>query len=242
MCLIVFAYKLHPKHPFILLANRDEFYNRPTESVHYWADAPDIYAGKDLVGGGTWLGITRGGRFAAVTNYREVGAERGTFSRGNLVSDFLKSSASVDDYLENVKSDSTKFSGFNLLVGTFSKETSELGYFSNREGEIKILDAGIYGLSNHLLDTPWQKVSKAKSDLSEILASNREIQTEQFFTLLQNKTPAPEKDLPNTGVGVEYEKILSPIFIETHVYGTRCSSVVLFENTNGLTLNERIFH
>ena len=242
MCLIVFAYKLHPKYPFLLLANRDEFYNRPTESVHYWTDAPDIYAGRDLVGGGTWLGITHSGRFAAVTNYREVGAKRGTFSRGNLVSDFLKSNASVDDYLENVKSDSTKFSGFNLLVGTFSEEASELGYFSNREGEIKILDAGIYGLSNHLLDTPWQKVSKAKSDLSAILASNREIQTEQFFTILQNKTPAREQDLPDTGVGVEYEKILSPIFIETPVYGTRCSSVVLYDEANGLTLTERTFH
>lgn len=242
MCLIVFAYNLHSKYPFLLLANRDEFYNRPTESVHYWTDAPEIYAGRDLVGDGTWLGITRGGRFAAVTNYREVGAKRGTFSRGNLVSDFLKSGASVTDYLENVKSDSTKFSGFNLLVGTFSEETSELGYFSNREGKIKILDAGIYGLSNHLLDTPWQKVSKAKSDLSAILASNRVIQTEHFFTLLQDKTPAREQDLPDTGVGVEYEKILSPIFIETPVYGTRCSSVVLYDETNGLTLTERTFH
>ena len=193
MCLIVFAYQQNPKYPLILLANRDEFYNRPTESVHYWTDAPDIYAGRDLVGGGTWLGITRGGRFAAVTNYREVGAERGTFSRGNLVSDFLKSGASVDDYLENVKSDSTKFSGFNLLVGTFSEETNKLGYFSNREREIKIPDAGIYGLSNHLLDTPWQKVSKAKSDLSAILTNNQEIQTEQFFTLLQDKTPARQQ-------------------------------------------------
>ena len=242
MCLIVFAFQQHPKYPLILLANRDEFYNRPTESVHYWEDAPDIYAGKDLVGGGTWLGITHAGRFAAVTNYREAGAERGTFSRGNLVSDFLKNTASITDYLESVKSDSTKFSGFNLLAGAFSEENSELGYFSNRDREIKILDAGIYGLSNHLLDTPWQKVRKAKADLSEILTNNQEIKTEQFFTLLQDKTPAPEQDLPDTGVGLEYEKTLSPIFIETPVYGTRCSSVVLYEETAGLTLTERTFH
>lgn len=242
MCLIVFAYQQNPKYPLILLANRDEFYNRPTKSVHYWADAPDVYAGKDLVGGGTWLGITRAGRFAAVTNYREIGAQRGTFSRGNLVSDFLKNSESVADYLESVKSDSTKFSGFNLFVGAFSEKTSELGYFSNRDREIKILDAGIYGLSNHLLDTPWQKVRKAKADFSEILSINQEIQTEQFFTLLQDKTPAPEQDLPDTGVGLEYEKILSPIFIETPVYGTRCSSVVLYDETAGLTLTERTFH
>ena len=241
MCLIVFAYRKNPQYPLILLANRDEFYNRPTESLHYWKDAPDVYAGKDLVGGGTWLGITRGGRFAAVTNYREAGAQRGTFSRGNLVSDFLKNSESVADYLESVKADSTKFSGFNLLVGTFSEETSELGYFSNRDEEIKILDAGIYGLSNHLLDTPWQKVRKAKADLSEILAINQKAQTEQFFTLLQDKTPAPEQDLPDTGVGLELEKILSPMFIETPVYGTRCSSVVLYDEIAGLTLTERTF-
>lgn len=242
MCLIVFAYQQHPKYPLILLANRDEFFNRPTKSVHYWEDAPDVYAGKDLVGGGTWLGITRTGRFAAVTNYRQVGAERGTFSRGNLVSDFLKNSWSVADYLESVKADATMFSGFNLLVGSFSKENSELGYFSNREREIKILGAGTYGLSNHLLDSPWQKVKKAKADLSEILANNQEIQTEQFFTLLQNKTPAPEQDLPDTGIGLELEKTLSPIFIETPVYGTRCSSLVIFEKDAELTLTEKVFH
>ncbi len=242
MCLIVFAYKLHPKYPLILLANRDEFYNRPTKSVHYWEDEPDVYAGKDLVGGGTWLGITRTGRFAAVTNYREVGAERGTFSRGDLVIDFLKNTISTRDYLESVKSDSTKFSGFNLLVGTFSKENSEFGYFSNRGMEIKILDTGIYGLSNHLLDTPWQKVTKAKDDLSEILARNEEIQSERFFTVLQDKTQASEHALPDTGVGLELEKTLSSIFIETPVYGTRCSSVVLYEDIAGLTLAERVYY
>lgn len=242
MCLIVFAYRQHPKYPLILLANRDEFYERPAESVHYWEDSPDIYAGRDLVGGGTWLGITHTGRFAAVTNFREVGAKRGTFSRGNLVSDFLKNSLSVTDYLESVKSDSTKFSGFNLLVGTFSETNNELGYFSNREGKIKIFDAGIYGLSNHLLDTPWQKVRKSKTALAEILQNNREIETENLFSLLQDKTPAPEQDLPDTGVGVELEKTLSPIFIETPVYGTRCSSLVLYEETGELTLTERTFH
>lgn len=242
MCLIVFAYQQHPKYPLILLANRDEFFNRPTKSVHYWEDAPDIYAGRDMVGGGTWLGITRTGRFAAVTNYREAGAERGTFSRGSLVSDFLKNNLSVADYLESLKTNATRFSGFNLLVGTFSNEKTEFGYFSNREREIKILGEGIYGLSNHLLDSPWHKVKKAKADLSEILANNQEIQTEQFFSLLQSKTPAPEQDLPDTGIGLELEKILSPIFIETPVYGTRCSSVVVFEKNAELALTEQVFH
>ena len=213
MCLIVFAYKLHPKYPFLLLANRDEFYNRPTESLHYWTDAPDIYAGRDLVGGGTWLGITHSGRFAAVTNYREVGAKRGTFSRGNLVSDFLKSNASVDDYLESVKSDSTKFSGFNLLVGTFSEETSELGYFSNREEKIKILDAGIYGLSNHLLDTPWQKVSKAKSDLSAIFC--------RVLLPLSGAKRIP--NVPPTAAPIRNAPIIFPVLFEFSIlFGFNC--------------------
>lgn len=242
MCLIVFAYQQHPKYPLILLANRDEFFDRPTKSVHYWEDAPDVYAGKDLVGGGTWLGITRTGRFAAVTNYREVGAKRGILSRGHLVSDFLKTNLPAADYLETVKADAAKFSGFNLLAGTFYNENSELGYYSNREREIKMLGAGIYGLSNHLLDSPWQKVKKAKADLSKLLAKNQEIRTEQFFTLLKNKTPAPEQDLPDTGIGLELEKTLSPIFIETPVYGTRCSSVVVFEKDGELTLTEQVFH
>ncbi len=241
MCLIVFAFKKHPKFPLILLANRDEFYERPTKSAHFWEDAPQVFAGRDLVFGGTWLGITKNGRFAALTNFRQPKGKTGTISRGNLVSDFLKGNETVSEYLKKVELNSENYSGFNLLAGIFTQNYSEFGYYSNRgEGLIKNLDAGIYGLSNSLLDTPWQKVKSAKSGLSKIISSD--FDKESSFKLLQDRTLAKDEDLPDTGIGLEREKILSPIFIETPIYGTRCSSVVLFKDGNNLTLNERVFY
>lgn len=238
MCLIVFAYKKHPKFPLILLANRDEFYDRPTKSAHFWEDFPEIYAGRDEVFGGTWLGITKNGRFSALTNFRQAAQNKGEISRGNLVSDFLKTNESVSEYLENVRKTSENYSGFNLLTGIFTDEFCELGYLSNRgDGEIKLLDAGIYGLSNHLLDTNWKKVERTKSGLTEIISNN--FSDEDLFNLLQDKTLAEDKDLPNTGIGIERERILSPVFIETPVYGTRSSAIVLFEKD--LSLKECVY-
>jgi uncharacterized protein with NRDE domain len=241
MCLIVFAYKRHQKFPLILLANRDEFYERPTQAAHFWEDAPQVFAGRDLVFGGTWLGITKNGRFAALTNFRQPTQKTGKISRGNLVSDFLKGNKTVLEYLENVKNTAENYSGFNLLAGVFTENESTFGYFSNRnDGEIKILGSGIYGLSNSLLDTPWQKVERAKSGLFEI--TSRDFREEDLFKLLEDRTFAKDEDLPDTGIGLEREKILSPIFIETPIYGTRCSSLVLYENGKTLTLDERVFH
>ncbi|HVE56645.1 MAG TPA: NRDE family protein [Pyrinomonadaceae bacterium] len=241
MCVIFFAYQQHSEYPLILLANRDEFYERPTAEAHFWQDAPNLYAGRDLVHGGTWLGITKSGRFAAVTNYRDPNAPKGKFSRGDLVSDFLRNDNSVEDYLKKIQENAADFSGFNLLVGEFSTTIQTLGYYSNREDKIKILAPGIYGLSNYLLDTPWRKVSKGKAELTRLL-QNGELEKEQFWGLLSDKTLADDADLPNTGIGFDREKLLSAIFIETPIYGTRSSSVVLVNKDYEISLEERNFH
>jgi uncharacterized protein with NRDE domain len=240
MCVIFFAYRQHAEYPLVLLANRDEFYERPTAAAHFWEDFPEIYAGRDLVHGGTWLGVTKRGRFAAVTNYRDPLAPQGVFSRGNLVGDFLKTDDSIEDYLTNIQSGAANFSGFNLLVGEINQKNQTFGYYSNREDKIRILDAGIYGLSNHLLDTPWQKVEKGKAELSKLSQKN-EFERDKFFKVLADKSLADDAELPDTGIGYEREKLLSAIFIETPIYGTRSSSVVLVNKNYEISLDERNF-
>ncbi|HEX6126185.1 MAG TPA: NRDE family protein, partial [Pyrinomonadaceae bacterium] len=155
MCVIYLAYDVHPQYPLILLANRDEFYDRPTAPANYWNDHPGIFAGRDLVAGGTWLGITKAGRVAAVTNYREPGAPKGSRSRGDLVAEFLKTRTSVKDYLSGIEERQNEYSGFNLLAGEFNADRCELSYFSNRGNGVQPLEPGIYGLSNRLLGTEW---------------------------------------------------------------------------------------
>lgn len=241
MCVIFFAYRKHPHYPLILLANRDEFYERPTAAANAWEDAPEIFAGRDLVHGGTWLGITEAGRFAAVTNFRDPSAARGRSSRGNLVADFLKTRVSVEDYLAEIKLRAADFSGFNLLVGEFNPDMQTLGYYSNRADEIQILAPGLYGLSNHLLDTPWRKVEKGKAELAELLR-NQNFEHDDFHKILSDKSLADDAELPETGIGYEREKLLSAIFIETPIYGTRSSSVVLVNQNFEISLDERNFY
>lgn len=236
MCVIFFAYRQHAEYPLVLLANRDEFYARPTEAANYWNDFPEIFAGRDLVHGGTWLGVTKPGRFAAVTNFRDPFAPTGTISRGNLVGDFLKSTDSVEEYLGKIRASAADFSGFNLLVGEINAKNQTLGYYSNRAEEIKILAPGIYGLSNHLLDTPWRKVEKGKAELLKLIQNTEK---EKFFEILSDRSLAEDAELPDTGIGYEREKLLSAIFIETPVYGTRSSSVVLVDKNYEISLEER---
>ena len=240
MCVIYFAFDTHPEHPLILLANRDEFYDRPSQPAHYWADEPEIYAGRDLVGGGTWLGVTRSGRFAAVTNYRDPAAPTGHRSRGELVSSFLKSNRTTIEYLRSVQRDSADYSGFNLIVGQITSDVREICYFSNREGDIKNLTPGIYGLSNHLLDTPWPKVTKGKSRFDRLVQGDT-VAPESFYDLLADEELAKDTDLPSTGVSFEIEKAISAIFIKTPGYGTRCSTVLTFDNSFEWDLKERVF-
>ena len=240
MCVIFLAYKIHPDFPLILLANRDEFYNRPTQKAEYWKDYPNILAGRDLVGGGTWLGVTKSGRFAAVTNYRDPSAPNGTRSRGNLTADFLKSAESSGDYLIEIQKEADQFSGFNLLVGEINSIKNEIFYFSNRSNKIVELTPGIYGLSNHLLDTSWHKIETGKEAFAELLNKN-EISNKSFFELLNDKTTAIDESLPDTGIDYELEKKLSPIFIETPVYGTRCSTVLTIDGDFEINFEEKVY-
>ncbi len=241
MCVIFIAYKVRADYPLILLANRDEFYERPTAEAHFWHDAPAVFAGRDLVHGGTWLGITKSGRFASVTNYRDPNAPKGKISRGDLVSDFLKTDESVENYLGKIQKNADEFSGFNLLVGEINGQNNALGYYSNREDKIKFLKAGIYGLSNQLLDTPWCKVEKGKAEFAELL-QQKDFDKNKYFQLLQDKSLAADDDLPKTGISYEREKLLSAIFIETPIYGTRSSSLVVIDRDYQISLDEIRYH
>ena len=240
MCVIFFSYKQVPEYPLILLANRDEFYERPTAKANFWEDFPNILAGRDLVGNGTWLGVTKNGRFSAVTNYRKPDQNRGIISRGNLVADFLKTETPASHYLQNIKDNSDKYTGFNLLIGEINAEKNELFYYSNFENKIRKLSKGLYGLSNHLLDTSWKKVENGKAKLSNLLENNK-FGKENLFEVLTDKTLADDEDLPETGIGYEREKAISSIFIETPIYGTRCSTVLTINDKLDVDFEERTF-
>jgi uncharacterized protein with NRDE domain len=235
MCLIVFAYRPNPAWRLILAANRDEFYARPTASLSYWQDAPHVLAGRDLSGGGTWLGITRAGKFAAVTNYRDPDAMRADApSRGRLTADFLRGEDAPRIFLEELVRRADRFNPFSLVVG----DTRGFYYFSNREHLVRELHPGVYGLSNHLLDTPWPKVKHAKRRLSKLIEKNR-VQLRQILALLADNTKPPDEDLPDTGVGLERERCLSPIFISGQDYGTRSSAAMLIGEDGYVSVAER---
>lgn len=229
MCLILFAWKTHQDYPMVMAANRDEFYARPTQASHFWPDAPDMLAGKDLEAGGTWMGITRQGRFAAVTNYREPGVEvENPRSRGDLVSDFLQSVASPAEYLSSIEQEAMSFRGFNLLVG----DGDTLWYFSNRSDQApKALVPGVYGLCNHLLDTPWPKVAYGKSAIQEIVAKPA-VDEKAMMSIMARTDRWPDEAIPRTGVSIEWERLLSSIHIASSSYGT-CSSTTLLVSGNG---------
>jgi uncharacterized protein with NRDE domain len=238
MCLILLALDSHPDYSLVVAANRDEFYDRPTAPAAFWSDAPSVLAGRDLKAGGTWLGVDRRGRFAAVTNYRQGSREsEAPRSRGHLVSDFLTGSADPREYVERVERDAQLYNGFNLIAGT----PRELFYYSNRDGQARSLERGIYGLSNHLLDSDWPKVTSAKSGLSALLEERSDELIPRLFTLLSDRRQAEDDLLPETGVGPEWERLLSSAFIVSDGYGTRSSTVLLVARNGVVTLVERSF-
>jgi uncharacterized protein with NRDE domain len=238
MCLVLIALDSHPDYSLILVANRDEFYDRPTAPAAFWADAPSVLAGRDLKAGGTWLGIDRRGRLAAVTNYRQGEREPPTArSRGRLVSDFLTGDTSALKHIERVQSEAGLYNGFNLIAG----DAGGFFYYSNREGRVRTLAPGVYGLSNHLLDTPWPKVTSAKSAFGALLNGEATELTEALFTLLSDRSRAADALLPSTGVGPEWEHLLSSAFIASDGYGTRSSTVVLVGRNGNILFVERTF-
>ena len=234
MCLIVFAWRPGHARPLIVAANRDEFYARPTLALAPWDEAPGVHAGRDLEAGGSWLGVGPSGRFAALTNIRDPGQPLGARSRGELVAGYLRGELSVEAYLEKVASEAQHYSGFNLLVG----DGQRLGYLHGGDAVPKLLAAGVYGLSNAALDTPWPKLVKAREGLREQLDDP---EPEQLFALLADNTQAADSELPSTGVGLATERLLSSVFIASQNYGTRASTVLIVEADGRRRLVERSF-
>ncbi|WP_077603396.1 NRDE family protein [Oceanobacillus sojae] len=238
MCLITFAYHAHPKYKLILLSNRDEFYNRPTLPAGFWKDKPDILGGRDLLQLGTWLAVSKQGKFAAVTNYRDPALpEVKTFSRGELPVDFLLQNIDGKTFLDQLSKNRHNYSGYNILFG--DKDT--LYHYNNVYNQSSEIKAGVYGLSNDTLNTPWPKVERSKWDLANYIQSHTVVHTEDLLDSLQNRAQADDKFLPRTGIRTDLEKALSSIFIETPDYGTRASTILLIDHRNHVTFIEKTY-
>ncbi len=239
MCLILFSFKQHPLYPLVIAANRDEFYDRASAPAAFWEDAPDLLAGRDLVAGGTWLGITRSGRLAALTNYRDPRSSREDApSRGMLVAGYLRGRETPEAFLEKLSKETRSYNGFSLVLG----DAGTLYYFSNRNECSCELKPGLYGLSNRFLDTAWPKVERGKKALAELLASERDPAPEELFRILADECRPEDNRLPDTGVGIEWERLLSPLFIKSPTYGTRSSTVLLINKEGIVTFVERTFN
>ncbi len=237
MCLLFVAWQTHPRYRLVLAGNRDEFHRRPTAPAGFWEDYPQVAAGRDLQAGGTWLGITRAGRYAAVTNYREGTPPDASRSRGELVRDALLHDGPLSAYLRGIRSHGGEYRGFNLLAG----DQEGLYYFSNRDGPPRRLEAGIYGLSNGLLDTPWPKVRAGRAAFARLLQRDGDLEPAALLALLADDRPAPDAELPATGVSLSRERWLSALFIRGQDYGTRSSSVILIDHEGKACLLERRF-
>ncbi len=239
MCIILFAYKWNPRYPLALAANRDEYYDRPTAPAAFHSDAPDLLAGRDLRQGGTWLGMTRTGKIAALANHRDPQSYRtDAISRGFLVRDFLATGFSTDKYLEKLKQEGDLYNGFSLIFGDIHR----LCYFSNRGVVPEEIPPGIHGQSNLLLDTPWPKVMRGKEVLRETLSSAPDPSPEALFALLADRTVTDDKLLPDTGVGIDQERLLAPIFVKGPLYGTRSSTLVIMDSEKNVTFIERSYN
>jgi uncharacterized protein with NRDE domain len=238
MCLIFFALKKHRDYKMIIAANRDEFYNRRTAAADHWRDYPDIIGGRDLEAGGTWLGMTRSGRISMITNFRDPkNINPNAPSRGHLVSDYLVESVAPENYLNNIVPHVKDYNGFNLVVGS----VDELYYLSNYRDGITAMKEGLFGLSNHLLDTPWPKVLRGKEELRKTLSNDSKLTKEKLFDILSDDTVADDARLPDTGVGLDRERALSSMFIKSPGYGTRCSTVILVDHQNNVSFTERVY-
>ena len=242
MCVIFVAWQVHPGCPLIVAANRDEFHERPTESVHWWASEPELLAGRDARSGGTWLGVTRTGRFAAVTNYRGPDEPAGSVSRGELPLRFLVGTSSAEEYANGVAAAGGQYAGFSLLAS----DGQQLWYVSNRgDGAPRAVQPGFHGLSNANLDTPWPKVEAGRAWFSDVVGSDADPLgdlsgdgPERYLRVLRNADIAPE-DLPDTGFSEEMERGLSSIFVELPGYGTRSSTVLAMRDGRGSMVERR---
>jgi uncharacterized protein with NRDE domain len=237
MCLIAFAYQVHPDYPLILAANRDEFYERPTTAAHFWKEeeAPQLLAGKDLEAGGTWMGVHTSRKWAALTNYRDPSITReNPPSRGSIIPEYLLSPHDAAEYVQTLRSHSNHFMGFNVLLG----DLDQLFHYSNTHKIITPVKAGIHGVSNATLNTSWPKLDWAKSQLEKNILTNQ-LEPNDFFSWLTNNEEAEDALLPETGIPYKWEKAVSSVFIKTESYGTRCSTILLIDKEGSIQFTER---
>ncbi len=235
MCLIVFSYNSHPHYPLILLANRDEFYQRPTKTASWWDDFPHIIGGRDLKENGSWLAMTRHGEFAAITNFRDpFNIKKDVPSRGQLVLNFLNSDGTIHEFNKTLEENGATYNGFNLLYG----DMDQIYYYSNQTNQVTSITAGIHGLSNALLNEPWPKVEKAKSKLADLSNGSNQFDLEKAVLFMNDTELALDDQLPNTGIGIEKERLLSPMHINIDGYGTRCSTIITIDNDSNVTFKE----
>ena len=238
MCILFIAIKQHPEYPLVIAANRDEFHARPTQRSHFWPHS-NVLAGKDLSAGGTWMGINTQGNIAALTNIRAPGKEnKDALSRGEIVSNYLNAVTSQSDYLKILQSSNTRYNGYNLLFGSLTN-LQVYNSFENTSFELK---DGIYGLSNASLDSPWPKLDMGKTALAQYCQNSHNVNQEHLFELLGNNHRAADEDLPSTGICLEWEKMLSSIFIQSPQYGTRSSTVLLINKQREVSWEERTFN
>ncbi|AKQ59941.1 NRDE family protein [Bordetella hinzii] len=238
MCLAVIALNHVPGIPVLIAANRDEFHERPTAPAMAWPGEPRLYAGRDLRAGGTWMGAADNGRYAVITNYREVGRQvPGAPSRGALVEHYLGGGMAARDYIADVAREGARYNGFNLVVG----DAQGAWYYSNRGTAPRYLAHGVYALSNHLLDTPWPKLVRLKASVARVLDRGPQPNLPALFAALDDREPADDASLPRTGLPLARERLLSSPFIVSPDYGTRCSTVLLWRDNGEGELHERRF-
>lgn len=236
MCLILFALHDHPKYPLILAANRDEFYERPTLKADYWTEDHNILGGRDVQSGGTWLGLQKDGRFIAITNYRDGSKTNNPVrSRGKLSKEFLTKNLTVPEFIGGIKKEKDQYGGFNIILS--DDGFNSLHHYSNISDQTTKIASGIHGLSNHLLDTPWPKVSSGKKFLKEVVI-NDPVNEELIIELMQESTKVSERFLPKTGIPSDLEKQLSPLFISMKEYGTRCTTILLVTQDKNVSFVE----
>jgi len=234
MCLILVAWRAREDLPLVVAANRDEWRERPTEAARWWPGEPRLLAGRDLRAGGTWMGVTRDGRFAAVTNFRDPAERRSTArSRGTLVTEFLLGSAAPQDFLASVAAHAGEYNAFNLIAG----DGRSLWAYGSRDGPPREIEPGIHGLSNHVLDEPWPKVVRGREAMGAALAQPDPVPA--LFRFLSDATPARDAELPGTGVGVDWERRLSSALITGADYGTRASTVLTVGRSGSMRFEER---
>jgi uncharacterized protein with NRDE domain len=242
MCLIAFAWRAHPRYPLILAANRDEFHRRPSAPAQFWRDAPQLLAGRDLEQGGTWCGITRGGKVAAVTNYRDpAGHDPNKLSRGLLVRDYLTAAGPAEAHAQRIETGKSVYSEFNLLMGQLAGDAPGLFYIGSRSAGPAAIAPGVHAISNGLIDSHWPKMKRSTAGLKTLIAEDR-VSHETLFGLLSSQEKAPDEELPHTGIGPELERFLSSVFIQSEAYGTRCSTVIIVGTDGTAEFHERGFN